>query len=234
MFYNNILMSDPICIDCAGGGIINCGSINNIKYFYVNDATIVFVQNYNEIKTSANNHVILYGFIDIKTGHAIVSSLFFPLVISTGHQLFLREIQTNITLNGETNITFYPYYIPRTNGTDTTLGTLNNIGNIIAGKIQFADKGGRSIYNHETNLNQDYVNDTAKLYYYVENLYRQGSDGNYFESTTGLDGYLVPLYVVRTQGAREITFTKSDLVFKISEVEFNIKQRQANRYNTST
>ena len=42
-------MSDPVCIDCAGGGIINCGSINNIKYFYVNDATIVFVQNYNEI-----------------------------------------------------------------------------------------------------------------------------------------------------------------------------------------
>ena len=77
MFYNNILMSDPICIDCAGGGIINCGSINNIKYFYINDATIVFVQNYSELKTSANNHVIIYGFIDIKTGHSIVSSLFF-------------------------------------------------------------------------------------------------------------------------------------------------------------
>lgn len=227
-------MSDPICIDCAGGGIINCGSINNIKYFYINDATIVFVQNYTELKTSANNHVIIYGFIDIKTGHAIVSSLFFPLVILTDHQLFIREIQTNITLNGETNITFYPYYIPGNINSNMFLGELQNIGNIIAGSIQFADKTDKSIYNHATNLNQDYVNDTAKLYYYVENSYRQDIDGNYFESTTGLDGYLVPMYVVRTQGAHEITFTKSDLVFKISEVEFNIKQRQANRYNTST
>ena len=224
-------MSDPICIDCAGGGIINCGSINNIKYFYVNDATIVFVQNYNEIKTSANNHVIIYGFIDIKTGHAIVSSLFFPLKISTGHQLFIREIQTNITLNGKTNITFYPYYIPRTNGTDTTLGTLNNIGNIIAGKIQFADKGGKSININATNLNQDYLDSTSKLFYYLENSYRQDSSGNYSNSTSGL---LVPMYVIRNQGAYDITFTKSDLVFKIEEVEFNIKQRQANRYNTST
>ena len=225
-------MSDPICIDCAGGGIINCGSINNIKYFYINCATIVFVQNYNELKTSANSHVIIYGFIDIKTGHAIVSSLFFPLVIKTGnHQLFIREIQTNITLNGETNITFYPYYIPRTNGTDTTLGTLNNIGNIIAGKIQFADKGDKAIYNNATNLNQDYLDSTSKLFYYLENSYRQDSNGNYSNSTNGL---LVPLYVVRNQGAHNIEFTKSNLVFKIEEVEFNIKQRQANRYNTST
>lgn len=231
MFYNNISMSDPVCIDCAGGGIINCGSINNIKYFYINDAIIVFVQNYKEIKTSANNHVILYGFIDIKTGHAIVSSLFFPLVISTGSQLFIREIQTNITLNGKTNITFYPYYIPRTNGTDNTLGTLNNIGNIIAGKIQFADKGGKSIYNNATNLNQEYLDSTSKLFYFLENSYRQDSSGNYINSTSGL---LVPLYVVRGQGAYEINFTKSDLIFKIEEVEFNIKQRQANRYNTST
>ncbi len=225
-------MSDPICIDCAGGGIINCGSINNIKYFYINDAIIVFVQNYNEIKTSANNHVILYGFIDIKTGHAIVSSLFFPLVIKTGnHQLFIREIQTNITLNGETNITFYPYYIPRTNGTDTTLGTLNNIGNIIAGKIQFADKGGKLINNNATNLNQEYLDSTSKLFYYLQDSYRQDSNGNYSKSTNGL---LVPLYVVRDQKAYDIEFTKSDLIFKIEEVEFNIKQRQANRYNTST
>lgn len=231
MFYNNISMSDPVCIDCAGGGIINCGSINNIKYFYINDAIIVFVQNYKEIKTSANNHVILYGFIDIKTGHAIVSSLFFPLVISTGSQLFIREIQTNITLNGKTNITFYPYYIPRTNGTDNTLGTLNNIGNIIAGKIQFADKGGKSIYNNATNLNQEYLDSTSKLFYFLENSYRQDSSGNYINSTSGL---LVPLYVVRGQGAYEINFTKSDLIFKIEEVEFNIKQRQANRYNAST
>ena len=225
-------MSDPICIDCAGVGIINCGSINNIKYFYINDATIVFVQNHSELKTSANNHVILYGFIDIKTGHAIVSSLFFPLVLtSTGSQLFIREIQTNITLNGKTNITFYPYYIPRTNGTDTTLGTLNNIGNIIAGKIQFADKGDKAIYNNATNLNQDYLDSTSKLFYYLENSYRQDSSGNYSNSTNGL---LVPLYVVRNQGAHNIEFTKSDLIFKIEEVEFNIKQRQANRYNTST
>ena len=231
MFYNNISMSDPVCIDCAGGGIINCGSINNFKYFYINDAIIVFVQNYNELKTSANNHVIIYGFIDIKTGHAIVSSLFFPLVISTGSQLFIREIQTNITLNGKTNITFYPYYIPRTNGTDDTLGTLNNIGNIIAGKIQFADKGGRSIYNNATNLNQDYLDSTSKLFYFLENSYRQDSNGNYSKSTNGL---LVPMYVIRNQGAHNIEFTKSDLVFKLEEVEFNIKQRQANRYNTST
>lgn len=231
MFYNNISMSDPVCIDCAGGGIINCGSINNIKYFYINDAIIVFVQNYKEIKTSANNHVILYGFIDIKTGHAIVSSLFFPLVISTGSQLFIREIQTNITLNGKTNITFYPYYIPRTNGTDNTLGTLNNIGNIIAGKIQFADKGGKSIYNNATNLNQEYLDSTSKLFYFLQDSYRQDSSGNYINSTSGL---LVPLYVVRGQGAYEINFTKSDLIFKIEEVEFNIKQRQANRYNAST
>ena len=231
MFYNNISMSDPVCIDCAGGGIINCGSINNIKYFYIYDAIIVFVQNYKEIKTSANNHVILYGFIDIKTGHAIVSSLFFPLVISTGSQLFIREIQTNITLNGKTNITFYPYYIPRTNGTDNTLGTLNNIGNIIAGKIQFADKGGKSIYNNATNLNQDYLDSTSKLFYFLENSYRQDSSGNYINSTNGL---LVPMYVIKNQGAHNIDFTKSDLIFKIEEVEFNIKQRQANRYNTST
>ena len=231
MFYNNISMSDPICIDCAGGGIINCGSINNIKYFYINDAIIVFVQNYKEIKTSANNHVIIYGFIDIKTGHVIASSLFFPLIISTGHQLFIREIQTNITLNGKTNITFYPYYIPRTNGTDDTLGTLNNIGNIIAGKIQFADKGGKSIYNNATNLNQDYLDSIAKLFYYLENSYRQDSSGNYSKSTNGL---LVPMYVIKNQGAHNIEFTKSDLIFKIEEVEFNIKQRQANRYNTST
>ncbi len=227
-------MSDPICIDCAGGGIINCGSINNIKYFYVNDATIVFVQNYEEIKTSANNHVIIYGFIDIKTGHAIVSSLFFPLVIKTGYQLFIREIQTNITLNGETNITFYPYYIPGNITSNIILGELQNIGNIIAGSIQFADKGGRSIYNNATNLNQDYLDSTSKLFYYLENSYRQDIDGNYLESTNIIDGRLVPLYVIRNQGADEITFTKSDLVFKISEVEFNIKQRQANRYNTST
>lgn len=214
------------------GGIINCGSINNFKYFYINDATIVFVQNYIEIKISANNHVILYGFIDIKTGHVIASSLFFPLVISTGHQLFIREIQTNITLNGETNITFYPYYIPRTNGTDNTLGTLNNIGNIIAGKIQFADKGGKLINNNATNLNQKYLDSIAKLFYYLENSYRQdSSSGKYSNSTSGL---LVPLYVIRDQGAHEITFTESDLIFKIEEVEFNIKQRQANRYNTST
>lgn len=224
-------MSDPVCIDCAGGGIINCGSINNIKYFYINDATIVFVQNYEEKKTSANNHVILYGFIDIKTGHSIVSSLFFPLEISTGSQLFIREIQTNITLNGKTNITFYPYYIPRTNGTDNTLGTLNNIGNIIAGKIQFADKGDKLIYNNATNLNQDYLDSTSKLFYYLQDSYRQDSNGNYSKSTSGL---LVPLYVVRNQGAHDIIFTKSDLIFKIEEVEFNIKQRQANRYNTST
>lgn len=224
-------MSDPVCIDCAGGGIINCGSINNIKYFYINDATIVFVQNYEEKKTSANNHVILYGFIDIKTGHSIVSSLFFPLEISTGSQLFIREIQTNITLNGKTNITFYPYYIPRTNGTDNTLGTLNNIGNIIAGKIQFADKGDKLIYNNATNLNQDYLDSTSKLFYYLQDSYRQDSNGNYSKSTSGL---LVPLYVVRNQGAYDIIFTKSDLIFKIEEVEFNIKQRQANRYNTST
>lgn len=225
-------MSDPVCIDCAGGGIINCGSINNIKYFYINDAIIVFVQNYKEIKTSANNHVIIYGFIDIKTGHAIVSSLFFPLVLtSTGSQLFIREIQTNITLNGKTNITFYPYYIPRTNGTDNTLGTLNNIGNIIAGKIQFADKGGKSIYNNATNLNQEYIDSTSKLFYYLEDSYRQDSSGNYSNSTSGL---LVPMYVIRNQGAYDIIFTKSDLVFKIEEVEFNIKQRQANRYNAST
>lgn len=231
MFYNNISMSDPVCIDCAGGGIINCGSINNIKYFYINDAIIVFVQNYEEIKTSANNHVIIYGFIDIKTGHSIVSSLFFPLEILTDSQLFIREIQTNITLNGKTNITFYPYYIPRTNGTDNTLGTLNNIGNIIAGKIQFADKGGKSIYNNATNLNQEYLDSTSKLFYFLQDSYRQDSSGNYINSTSGL---LVPLYVVRGQGAYEINFTKSDLIFKIEEVEFNIKQRQANRYNAST
>ena len=231
MFYNNISMSDPVCIDCAGGGIINCGSINNIKYFYINDAIIVFVQNYEEIKTSANNHVIIYGFIDIKTGHSIVSSLFFPLEILTDSQLFIREIQTNITLNGKTNITFYPYYIPRTNGTDNTLGTLNNIGNIIAGKIQFADKGGKSIYNNATNLNQEYLDSTSKLFYFLQDSYRQDSSGNYINSTNGL---LVPMYVIKNQGAHNIDFTKSDLIFKIEEVEFNIKQRQANRYNAST
>lgn len=230
MFYNNISMSDPICIDCAGGGIINCGSINNFKYFYINDATIVFVQNYNELTTNVDNHVILYGFIDIKTGHSIVSSLFFPLVISSSsYQLFIREIQTNITLNGETNITFYPYYIPRTGGNDTELGTLDNIGNIIAGKIQFAAKGD-TIYNNATNLNQNYLDSTSKLFYYLEDAYKYNS-GEYGKLTTGL---LVPLYVIRTQGAGEIKFTQSNLVFKIEEVEFNIKQRQTNRYNTST
>ena len=111
------------------------------------------------------------------------------------------------------------------------MGTLNNIGNIIAGKIQFADKGGKSIYNNATNLNQDYLDSTSKLFYYLENSYRQDSNGNYSNSTNGL---LVPLYVIRNQGAHNIEFTKSNLVFKIEEVEFNIKQRQANRYNTST
>ena len=37
-------MSIPICIDCADGGIINCGSINDVKYIYDPNAMIYIMK----------------------------------------------------------------------------------------------------------------------------------------------------------------------------------------------
>ena len=99
-------MSIPICIDCADGGIINCGSINDVKYIY----------DTNAINNSVNG--LVFGFFIPSTHQAYLSTpyIYMDFGNNVSNWIALIYIKAN-------NINFYCYPLP------------NNANKYIAGDI---------------------------------------------------------------------------------------------------
>ena len=126
-------MSIPICIDCADGGIINCGSINDVKYIYDINAMIYIMKQNNGAQSSTNNSVngLVFGFFIPSMNRAYLSTpyIYMDFGNDVSNWIALIYIKAN-------SINFYCYPLP------------NNANKYIAGDIVIVGD-----LNHENYFN---------------------------------------------------------------------------------
>ena len=185
-------MSIPICIDCADGGIINCGSINDVKYIYDINAIIYIMKQDGGNQSSTNNSVngLVFGFFIPSNHQAYLSTPY--IYMDFGGNIVSNWIALMyITAN---NINFYCYPLP------------SNANKYIAGDIAIV--GDLKHENHYNAFNY------GSYYECVLSFYNSKINIKF-----GNTSYAYNNYVVRTKWtADQNNFSDRYILFKITNV----------------
>lgn len=184
-------MSVPICIDCADGGIINCGSINDVKYIYDTTAIIYIMKQKEGNQSSSNNYVsgLVFGFFIPSNHQAYLSThyIYMDFGNDVNNWIALMYIKAD-------NINFYCYPLP------------SNANKYIAGDIVIVGDLKHDNYFNAFNYGSYYE---CVLSFYNSKINIKFDDTSYAYNN----------YVVRTKWtAGESNFSDRYILFKITNV----------------
>lgn len=184
-------MSVPICIDCADGGIINCGSINDVKYIYDTTAIIYIMKQKEGNQSSSNNYVsgLVFGFFIPSNHQAYLSTpyIYMDFGNDVNNWIALMYIKAD-------NINFYCYPLP------------SNANKYIAGDIVIVGDLKHDNYFNAFNY--------GSYYECVLSFYNSKINIKF-----GNTSYAYNNYVVRTKWtAGESNFSDRYILFKITNV----------------
>lgn len=185
-------MSIPICIDCADGGIINCGSINDVKYIYDINAIIYIMKQSNGNQSSTNNHVsgLVFGFFIPSINKAYLSTPYIYMDFG-GNNVSNWVALMYITAN---DINFYCYPLP------------SKENKYIAGDIVIVGDLKNNNYHNAFNY--------GSYYECVLSFYNSKINIKF-----GNNSYAYNNYVVRTKWTADISdFSDRYILFKITNV----------------
>ena len=193
-------------IDCGGEGeIINCRSVNKIKFVYDPEATIVMSKNFNQGTEGKSPKCtsVVYGFYSIDSKQLILSSNFATINFIYANNKMVHIICIILNDNA-TNEKINCYCYPVVNKNDNGLS--------IAGKIDIALGYTSSVYGYDfvpfQKLQTYLLLSQNKLFTYSK------ADGSHDEYNT---------YCIRQNNDNinnDIEFNLDSFVFRLDNVKF--------------